>query len=70
MFLNVGTVGALDASHFTHGTVATTAAQGILYDRATGSIYVDQDGVGGAGAVLFATVTAGLNLTAADFLVI
>ena len=69
-FLNVGGQGALDATHFTLGTMATTAAQGILYDRATGSIYVDQDGVGGADAVLFATVTAGLNLTAADFLVI
>lgn len=70
VFLNVGAMGAMDASHFTHGTMATTAAQGILYDRATGSIYADQDGVGGADAVLFAMVTAGLNLTAADFLVI
>ena len=70
VFLNVGGQGALDAAHFAKGTLAETLGQSILYDRATGSIYVDQDGMGGADAVVFAMVKAGLNLTAADFLVI
>jgi len=34
----------------------------------TGNIWHDADGTGGATAVLFASVTAGTFLTAADFM--
>lgn len=70
-FDNIGsTKGALAAEHFGLGSVAASAGQGILYDQATGRIYVDQDGAGGADASLFATVQAHLHLTLGDFLII
>ncbi|WP_225026968.1 sialate O-acetylesterase [Xinfangfangia pollutisoli] len=61
--------GGLSARAFGLGAVATNAAQRILYDAATGRIFYDSDGAGGAAAVLFATVTPGTALTAADFTV-
>ena len=69
VFSNVGALGHLGASHFHVGTEATTAAQGILYDAATGDLFSDADGSGAAAAVLFAHLTAGLALTAGDFLI-
>lgn len=59
--------GALAAGDFVLGTAAVDAGDRILYDRATGQVWHDADGAGGAGAVLFATVTAGTALSAADF---
>ncbi len=62
--------GPLPASAFRLGTAAQDADDRILYDSATGSLYYDADGVGGIAAVQFATVSAGLPLTASDFTVI
>ena len=42
----------------------------ITYETDTGRIYYDADGLGGAARIRFAEVTAGLALSAADFLVI
>ena len=69
VFSNVGAVGVMGASHFHLGTAATTAAQGILYDAATGNLFSDADGSGIAPAILIAHLTAGLALTAGDFLI-
>ncbi len=55
---------------FVVGSVATTAAHRIIHDRATGALYFDVDGAGGVAAVKFATITAGLMLTADDFVVV
>jgi len=55
------------AAHFGLGMTATTAAQHLLYDAASGSLLYDADGAGGVAAVLFATVTAGLALSAQNF---
>ena len=64
-------LGVLDPAAFGLGAVATDAAQRILYDDATGSLFYDADGSGAARApVLFATVTPGLGLTADDIVVI
>lgn len=49
------------------GGVAQAAEDRILYDSATGALYWDADGAGGADAVQFAAVQAGMALTAADF---
>lgn len=62
--------GALDPAAFVVGTAAADADDRIVYDPATGTLAFDADGVGGADAVAFATVTAGLELGAADFIVI
>jgi Ca2+-binding RTX toxin-like protein len=60
--------GALAASAFAPGTTAADAGDRILYDQASGNIWYDADGSGAGAAILFATVTAGTALTAADFI--
>ena len=64
--------GALPASAFHSGlgTVATAAGQHIIYDITNGAVAYDADGKGGAASVVFAHVTPGLALTAADFFVV
>ena len=63
--------GTLPGAAFALSTSPQDADDRIIYNRATGEIFFDADGSASAYApVLFATVTAGLNLTAADFLVI
>jgi len=50
------------------GTQATTLAQRIVYDQATGSIYFDADGLASLNSqILFAKVAAGTVLTEANF---
>ena len=63
-------VGSLPPGALGLGTSATQADDRIIYDKATGWLYFDQDGSGNIYAPIhFATVTAGVNLTAADFIV-
>jgi Ca2+-binding RTX toxin-like protein len=62
--------GVLAPDRFCVGTAATTAAQRILYDRATGQIYFDRDGNGGAAQLLFAVLAPGIELDASDFLIV
>lgn len=64
------TVGSLPAGAFATGNVAADADDHILYDPVTGALYYDADGAGGADAVQFATLSAGLTLSATDFGVI
>ena len=42
----------------------------IIYNSATGQLFYDADGAGGAAAVLFAAVQPGTTITATDFVVI
>ncbi|MES2443844.1 MAG: Calx-beta domain-containing protein [Pseudomonadota bacterium] len=67
VFTALGGNGTLSANAFVLGTTAQDADDRIVYDSATGNIYYDADGVGGAAAVQFAKVTAGTALTRADF---
>jgi len=62
--------GSLAAGAFNTGSAATQGDDHIIYNSATGALLFDVDGVGGAAGVQFATLTAGLALTSADFLVI
>ena len=62
--------GTLAADAFHIGAAATTAAQHIIYNSANGWISYDADGVGGAAQTHFATVSAGLAMTNADFFVV
>ncbi len=52
------------------GTGAHDATDRIVYNRSTGALLYDADGVGGTAAVRFATLAPKLVLTAADFLVV
>lgn len=70
-FVGIGALGGLGPSRFVIGTAATDAQDRILYNQSNGFLYFDRDGSGTSfQPVLFAQVTAGLALTAADFLVI
>jgi len=62
--------GALAAGAFNTGSAAIDADDRIIYNSVTGALLFDADGVGGAAAVQFATVTAGLAMSASEFTVI
>ena len=69
-FTGIGGKGPLASAHFVNGLTPPDGKAAILYDQSTGSIYFDQDGTGVTHEpVLFAKVTAGLSLSASDFLV-
>lgn len=67
VFSGVSETGALSPSAFHLGKAAGDADDRIIYDQFTGRIFYDADGAGGAAHILFATVTAGTELTNADF---
>ena len=62
--------GALPSGAFATGSTAGQADDRIIYDAQTGYLYFDPDGAGGAAQVHFATLDAGLGMTAADFLIV
>jgi Ca2+-binding RTX toxin-like protein len=62
--------GWLAAGAFHTGTAAADAQDRIIYNKTTGALSYDADGSGSGAAVHFATVSAGLALTNADFFVI
>lgn len=70
IFRGLAGTGALDAEAFHSGTRAQDAADRILYDRASGTIYYDRDGAGGDGKVLFAIVNKGQMLDHSDFVIV
>ncbi|MGB3928463.1 MAG: calcium-binding protein [Sphingobium sp.] len=65
-----GTKGALPADAFVVGSAAVDASDRIIYDSTSGALFFDEDGSGSGGAVQFATLTPGLALSAADFLIV
>jgi Ca2+-binding RTX toxin-like protein len=64
-------LGVLDPAAFRAGTAAVDADDRIIFNAANGALFYDADGVGGAAAVQFATLS---NITgvvsAADFVVV
>lgn len=70
IFKAIGASGVMSQSKFKIGTNATDASDRIIYDSATGALYYDRDGNGGAAKVQFATLSTGLALDGADFLII
>lgn len=71
VFTGLGLVtGSLDPVAFFRGASANDGSDRLIYNSSTGALYYDPDGVGGAAQQQFATLSAGLGLTAADFLLI
>ena len=69
IFTAAGAPGTLDANAFHGGAAAATMDHRIIYNAATGALSYDADGSGAEGAVRFATVSTGLAMTNADFVV-
>ncbi|MFM7784262.1 MAG: calcium-binding protein, partial [Gammaproteobacteria bacterium] len=73
---NAGTATTLTAAQFlaaAGASAAQTESQRIVYDTASGKLYYDADGLGGAAAQHFATFGSGSSiplLGAADFLIV
>jgi serralysin len=64
---------ALAGSAFRKGagvTAAQDTSDRIIYDTNSGNLYYDADGVNGAAATLFATLTTHPAITAADFFIV
>jgi serralysin len=59
--------GALAADAFAIGAAAQDGSDRIVYNAQTGALMFDSDGVGGAEAIVFATLDANLALSAAHF---
>ena len=70
VFTGIGALGTLAPGAFATGPAAGDADDRIIYNNATGQLFFDADGSGAGAAVQFATLSPGLNLTAADFTVI
>lgn len=70
IFAGIGGPGTLAAAAFHAGAAAADASDRIIYNPANGRLYYDSDGLGGAAQVQFATLSVGLALTAAEFMVI
>ncbi len=62
--------GSLQDQQFIVAAAAQDADDRIIYNSSTGALSYDRDGTGQIHAVHIATVTAGLQITAADFLIV
>ena len=71
IFGSLSTVGVLAAGSFVAGAgvSAADADDFLLYDSASGALYYDADGSGAGEAVQFASLSSGLALSSADFMV-
>jgi Ca2+-binding RTX toxin-like protein len=70
IFTNIGANGTLNAAFFRIGAAALDSNDYMIYNSSTGSLSYDADGSGAGVAIQFATLSTGLALTNADFLVI
>jgi Ca2+-binding RTX toxin-like protein len=61
--------GTLSSSAFHKGSSAADADDRIIYDKSTGALYYDPDGVGGVAQTQFAKLDGGPKLKASDFMI-
>jgi Ca2+-binding RTX toxin-like protein len=70
VFTKLGPAGHMKAGFFYAGTSAHDANDHIIYNKATGALFYDTDGLGGGAQVQIATLTNKVALAAADFTVV
>jgi Ca2+-binding RTX toxin-like protein len=63
-------LGTLSADAFYKGSAAADASDRLIYNSSTGTLYYDPDGIGGVAQQQIATLSKGLGLTSADFLLL
>jgi serralysin len=69
-FANVGQRGRLTTDAFSTGKSAHDRSDRVIYDSASGALFYDADGAGGAAQFMFARLKPGLDLTNKDFVII
>jgi serralysin len=69
-FSNIGARGRLTTDAFRMGSSAHDASDRVIYDSASGALFYDADGIGGAAQFRFAVLKPGLNVTNNDFVII
>ncbi|MBE9137045.1 M10 family metallopeptidase C-terminal domain-containing protein [Nodosilinea sp. LEGE 07088] len=62
--------GLLDASQFVLGSAAANGNHRFIFNQTNGSLAFDADGSGSQAAVQFVTLSAGLNLSSQDFILV
>ena len=62
--------GVLTAAAFRIGAGAADASDRIIYNSATGALLFDADGNGAGAAVQFASISTGLAMTNAEFVIV
>jgi Ca2+-binding RTX toxin-like protein len=62
--------GPLNSEAFWTGTAAHDTDDRVIYNRNSGAVYYDADGIGAGNQVQFAQVSTGLTMTAADFVLV
>jgi Ca2+-binding RTX toxin-like protein len=70
VYTRLGSPGALASKAFWAGKKAHDSSDRIVYDKATGALYYDQDGTGSAAQIKIGQLSKNLKMTAAEFLVI
>ncbi|MDW9477918.1 hypothetical protein GOB57_03940 [Sinorhizobium meliloti] len=72
IFTKVGSAGALSSSAFRKSATgeAYDSTDRVIYETDTGKLFYDHDGNGSAKAAHFATLSAGLSISAADFFIV
>lgn len=70
IFTQVGRDGWLAASAFRIGSAALDSSDRIIYQKSTGTVLYDPDGIGGLSAIKFAQLKAGSTVTKFDFYVL
>ena len=61
--------GSISSSLFRIGSMANTSSQRFIYNSSTGALFFDPDGSGSIAQTQFATLSRGLALTSANFVV-
>jgi serralysin len=70
VFKTIAKKGVLASSAFHTGDGAHDASDRIVYNKKTGALLYDDDGIGAHAAIQFATLAANLRLTKSDFFVV
>ncbi len=70
IFTQAGAIGPLDSGAFQRSAAALDTSDRIIYQAASGALFYDADGTGATAQIRFATLTPGLVLTFADFVIV